>query len=316
VSVSNNLLAYDEDDTDHLNTDYLHADRWQQLISNHMPRLRSFNLQCFGKIYRRNYQTYHELINGFDSLFWITRGWLFAHQYYEFDSSSWLIIHSIHPLKYRSTEIVLQRQREKDIESLRQMVISDPSMAVNYTHRLPHPTRLILTGTLYKTSDSFISDLSCMVPLTQVTELVLVCDSFRMNQLIELLHLASNLRLLTLLASTCCPISDEDTIRSSNYESNEDMPNRGLLTRKHVQALMRACPCLQSLEMTVNENYLEQIVRFLLLLDTSKSHRLCLLGLRDAHHGMIRRLHKMIDVEKLIEQYTLEHISNTAYLWW
>jgi hypothetical protein len=281
-----------------------------------MPRLRSFDLQCFGRIRRRNYQTYHKLINGFDSLFWITRGWLFAHQYYEFNSSTWLIFYSIHPLKCRSTEISLRRQREKNVESVRQIVISDPSMAVNYTRRLPHPARLALTGTLYKRKDSFISDLSCIVPLTLLTELVLICDSFRMNQLIELLHLASNVRLLTLLPSTRCPISDEDTIRSMNYESNEDMPNRGLLTLKHVQALMKVCPHLQSLEMTVNENYLELIVRFLLLLDTSKFHRLCLLGLRDAHHGMIRRLHKIIDVEKLTEQYTVEHISNTAYLWW
>jgi hypothetical protein len=316
VSGSNNVFADVEDGGDHLNTDYLHADQWQQLISIHMPRLRFFDLECFGRVHRRNDQTYHQLINGFDSFFWITRGWLFAHQYYEFNSSTWLNFHSIHPLKCRSTEIVLRRERKKDVESLRHIVISDPSMAVNYTCRLPQLTRLTLTGTHYKRSDSFISDLSCIVPLAQVTELVLLCDSFRMNQLIELLHLAFNLRILTLLASTRCPISDEDTILLMNHESNEDMPNRGLLTLKHVQALMRVCPRLQFLEMTVNENYLELIVRFLLLLDTSKSHHLCLLALRDAHHGMIRRLHKMIDVEKLIEQYTLEHISNTAYLWW
>jgi hypothetical protein len=316
VSVSDNLLASVEDGADRLNTDYLQANRWQQLISIHMPRLRFLDFECFGRVHRRNDQTYHRLINGFDSLFWITHGWVFAHQYYEFNNFTWLIFRSIHPLKYRSTEILLQRQREKTVELVRQIVISDPSMAVNYTYRLPHLTRLTLTGTHYKRNDSFISDLRCIVPLTQVTELVLVCDSFRMNQLIELLHLAFNLRLLTLLATIRCPISDEDTIRSMNHESKEDMPNRGLLTLKHVQALMRVCPRLQSLEMTVNENYLELIVRFLLLLDTSKSHRLCLLALRDAHHGMIRRLHKMIDVEKLIEQYTLEHISNTAYLWW
>lgn len=299
-------LAFDEDGDDHLNTDYLHVNRWQQLISSHMPRLHFFDLQCFGKIHRRNSQTYHKLINGFDSLFWIRRGWLFAHHYYEFNSSTWLIFHSIHTLK----------QREKNVDAIREIATSDPTMAVKYTCRLPHSSRLTLTGTLYKRSYSFVSDLSCIVPLTLLTEIVLICDSFGMNQLINLLHLASNVRLLTLLTSTRCPISDEDTINSIDQESNEDMPNRGLFTLKHVQALMRVCPRLQSLEMTINENYLELIVRFLLLLDTSESHRLCLLRLRDAHYGMVRRLHKMIDVEKLIEQYTLEHISNMAYLWW
>ncbi len=90
-----------------------------------------------------------------------------------------------------------------------------------------------------KKISSCIVDHSDMVPIKRLTELVLICDSFRMNQLIELLHLAPNVCLLTLLPSTCCPISAEEAISPINDGNNEETPNRGLLTLKHVQAIIR-----------------------------------------------------------------------------
>jgi hypothetical protein len=302
--------------------DYLHANRWQELIAAHIPRLRIFDFQWFGRIDDSNhdYKAYHTLIDGFHSLFWITHGWFFAHQHYQYDNSSWAIFYSVNPYRhnsqYQHPEYEACVQAEKSFESARHITISNPSTAVNYSYRLANISRLNLLGRFYKNNSSFISDLSRIIPLAQITELVLICDNLSMIQLTELLRLSFSLQSLTLMGNTRCPIIEEDeTVHSINKKNTKEIPNRGKLTLKHVQTVVEICPHLQYLEMTISENYLERIMRFLLLQNVSKTRRLCMLGIRDAHYGMIRRLHKMINVEKLIDDYSLQHISNTAYLW-
>ena len=108
LCISSMPLVNREENVEPFDNDYLDADRWKPLISTHMPRLRIFDLQCFGKVDqqdRQYHQTYRILISKFDSSFWITRGWLFAHQYYEYDNSTWLIFRSIHSNKYHSFQM-------------------------------------------------------------------------------------------------------------------------------------------------------------------------------------------------------------------
>ena len=139
-----------------------------------------------------------------------------------------------------------------------------------------------------------------------------------MNQLLNLLQNTSNIRRLKLLASFRCEMLGEDAHNRYETENRNgtEMPYRGLLAVKHVEAIMKVCPRLQSLEMNINENFLEQIVRMVLTQEISRIHQLCLLGFRDAHYGIIRRLDRILNIENLLKQYCIEYIQNTVYLWW
>ncbi len=86
--------------TSSLDITYLNADRWERLISQHMPYLHTFQLKhsdvisgCF------KVQSYHSFINRFTSSFWIEKGWLLDIQT---DLNHWppiKIIYSIQPHK-------------------------------------------------------------------------------------------------------------------------------------------------------------------------------------------------------------------------
>ena len=62
------------------NQEYLNAQRWEQLILTSMPNLRIFdlNIQSYGP---KNQLTFHDLINQFNSSFWIEKQWSFTHQH-------------------------------------------------------------------------------------------------------------------------------------------------------------------------------------------------------------------------------------------
>ena len=295
---------------DNFNVEYLDSNRWERLIFNDIPRLHSFHLESFGKIHQNNEHITDRLIDKFNSTFWIKRNCFFVHRYYQLNGSIWLDFSSSKSDRYGTKKNVCR------VESHRQLIISDPSISVKYTCRSSYFTDLILMGTFYKRTNSFLIDLGSMVPLTRVTQLVLLCESFTLSQLIDLLQLSSNVRHLSLVRNPRCPVSERGMILPLDEENIDNIPNRGLLTLKHVRALMKVSPRLQSLQMSINENYLESILRFLFQFDMSKSRCLSLLRIQDAHYGIIRRIQKIIDLDKFIEHYTLQHISDNAFLWW
>ncbi|CAF4046103.1 unnamed protein product [Rotaria sp. Silwood2] len=66
-------------------TQYLNADRWEQLISIHMLNLRVFDFQLSYRGLDSNdeRQAFETLINKFNSTFWIEHQWFFDHHYHQ-----------------------------------------------------------------------------------------------------------------------------------------------------------------------------------------------------------------------------------------
>jgi len=60
--------------------EYLDAKRWEQLISSYMPNLRIFDINHCG-YGPHNRLTFHDLINQFNSSFWIEKQWVFTHHH-------------------------------------------------------------------------------------------------------------------------------------------------------------------------------------------------------------------------------------------
>ncbi len=75
---------------------YLDADRWEQLISEYLPFLRTFNFE-----YRYFIRTPRDVfVNKFTSPFWIDRRWILELKVDIYQESMTKITYSIHPQKY------------------------------------------------------------------------------------------------------------------------------------------------------------------------------------------------------------------------
>ncbi len=81
---------------------YLDADRWEQLISDHLPHLRTFEF-----LYRKSdfnfstFQPYHTLIDRFLSPFWIKRRWLFE-LVIDTSCKTFKTVYAVHSDKYEN----------------------------------------------------------------------------------------------------------------------------------------------------------------------------------------------------------------------
>jgi len=85
----------------HRGIEHLNADRWEQLISTHMPNLCIFDFQCDCYIsdYNNDRQRYEASVLKFNSLFWIKRQWFFQHQFYRIRRNERAIFYSTNPYR-------------------------------------------------------------------------------------------------------------------------------------------------------------------------------------------------------------------------
>jgi hypothetical protein len=78
--------------------EYLNAQQWKQLIESYMPNLRIFDINHDSSV-KNHSLSYHDLINAFDSPFWIQRGWFFTHQHTWRTSLDGGMFHSTDPYR-------------------------------------------------------------------------------------------------------------------------------------------------------------------------------------------------------------------------
>lgn len=77
---------------------FLDADRWQQLIADHMPHLKVFDFQHwfpFTNDMPENHTTYHTMTIGFTATFWSEKNGYFAHEEYDRKIGSVFLVYSI-----------------------------------------------------------------------------------------------------------------------------------------------------------------------------------------------------------------------------
>jgi len=87
--------------TDEMDPDYINANKWEQLITSHIPHLRIFDIQC--KYVSSNLDCplgIVDQINQFTSSFWMTRQWFFSHHFYYHGFARHTLLYSTNPYRY------------------------------------------------------------------------------------------------------------------------------------------------------------------------------------------------------------------------
>lgn len=207
-------------------------------------------------------------------------------------------------------------------KSVREIHIENEKSVTNCNNSFPNVTELYLNDSFSTSRDSVGSLLNQIIPLRQLTKLVIECSRFFIEKLVDVLSFTPNLHTL---------IFQSIPVRKSDYLSirrNEDfrrisktnmiryVTSRGQCTLDEVELLVALCPRVQHLSIRTSSRTAEPITRFLLDKNNANTRQLCLLCFTSAGQAWSRRFTQLIELESLLEDYTLKSTSSELYLWW
>ncbi|CAF0872427.1 unnamed protein product [Adineta steineri] len=268
---------------------YFDNNRWEQLISGCLPKLKEFYLEYFQDIDPESGCSIdYEPSQRFTSLFWIKRKWVF-----ELEMSSSNITYKISSYKKRWYNI-------------------------NSSIKLSKPTRLTITD---YDKDMEMLDLTIrdILAATQIYHLE-ISENISSDLLLNLIFKLSVIDSLK-ISSLTLSYSDEQNIR---VVSNKNVITKVYLENingiEEVYFLMRLCPRMKYLKVNlINEINYELYLKNILTKIKQNSNKylrsLCLYN-PTADNKMVEKLQKMINQKKLLCQYTIKCEHNNIYLKW
>ncbi|CAM4962822.1 unnamed protein product [Rotaria socialis] len=308
--------------TIHGNNTFLCADRWEQLIMNHMPHLYMFDFMCLIGTYDRPYDCIlsDQLLDSFKSSFWTNRQWFFRYQYRPSNGGTFEeIFYSTHPYRRKSYELYRCGTYETTINSVSHLTIGIDSVPMDTFIHFPNVTKLTLIKNDIDSNRPLKINLNQIVPLMQLTRLAIRNSIFSISQLIVLLRFSLNIESLTFIGVSFVD-EPHSLIRRSDQAFSISKASKVTELRiddecslEYVHFFARLCPRVQDLAIVTARRQHESIVRFLLSGHLQHLFFVCLGYLSTAEGEQIER---MIDRDSRIFHYTIKNHHTGWYLWW
>ncbi len=287
---------------------YLDADRWERLISQHMPYLHTFHFEYSDIVFGRfEFQSYHSFINRFTSSFWIEKGWIFDIQT---DLNHWPpieIIYSIKPHKYKRWYDLLSYENNKI--QFREQESMDISRSMS---------QLTIRSCHFEKCDQwFIDYIRSISSLTIITSLYIEFSYFSIDILVQFLHLLPHLDSLTIIFMISNQIKQIPMIHTASIMNKITKVNiEQMVDLNRVDILINLCHQMEYLQVQcTNYNDLESIIRLILMKRKSNLSSLCFY-IPKADDLMVKNLQTMIYFEKFLINYTIQRLHNRIYLHW
>ncbi|CAF1160574.1 unnamed protein product [Rotaria sordida] len=161
-----------------------------------------------------------------------------------------------------------------------------------------------------------------IIPLKQLTTLIIDCDTFSFDQLIKLLHFTPNIHTLTfnsqsITESNSMLIQQSETFRLvSNTNKITNVTIKEKYSFENIKLFVTLCPRMQNLTIDIYTQHLESIIRFILLKTKINIPHLCSIYIKNTRKSMIGILKTLIESEELLDNYLIKSIDSQLYLWW
>ncbi|CAF0827653.1 unnamed protein product [Rotaria sp. Silwood1] len=307
---------------------YLDAKKWEQLIVSYMPNLRVFDINHEGSE-QINQLTYHNLINQFNSSFYIEKKWCFTHQHYWQETVKSGIFYSTNPYRRKDytfywefDEQVCSYIQENNLNSVKHLHICSNAISDICINYFPNVTELTITNSFQISVDPVSKTLSRIVALKQITKLVVEPYDFYFEELIDLLRCTSNLYtlkydLICFRQNTATSIQQkEEFLHLSNINKVKRLDIRETCTLKEIKMLVNLFPQLQYLQTGMNKKEIKQILTFLLSKTNMKTNQLFFLCIKEIPKMYLRELDMLIKFQNLCRDYFIKFINSDIYLWW
>ncbi|CAF3846998.1 unnamed protein product [Adineta steineri] len=300
------------------------ANKWRQLISMHLLKLRIFDVMFEIVLYNDNQKAeYEEQVKLFQSSFWIERQWFFHSRLDQKLHSNRRILFTINPYRRKNyelhSEVTAENENQIIFKSVDLVQIQN-EMAINQCmDYFPNTTQLTLSdGFSISTYRSIESGLNRILPLQQIKTLVIQCHHFSFLKMIKLLSYIPNLDTLTFQTM---PLFKENKV---SIEQNEEFQSlcktncvttvtfRQICILDKVQILIILFPHLQHLVMNIQMKDMELILRFLL---NKNNHDLVLLSFKPASGVYFAHLNHLIKSGALSSDHRRLHAYKELCLW-
>ncbi len=207
----------------------------------------------------------------------------------------------------------------KSVHHLRIKSEKDMIICQNY---FPNITRLSLGNGFSTTRDSIASILNPIIPLKQLTKLVIECHHFSCIRVIDLLRNSPNIQTLIvgsmpLYKNDCMSIQQSETFRllsSTNTITDVTLNDRCTLDR--IELILALCPRLQRFTLDTHMNNMESLIRSLSEKSKQNTSHMFSLCFSRATKIWYQKLEALIESETLLDDYMLKSVGSELYLWW
>jgi hypothetical protein len=190
--------------------------------------------------------------------------------------------------------------------------------------RFPYATKLTLTGGYAAEIPSWISNLTSIISLKKIKELVLDYDYLFMNKMLMLLQYMPNIDCLTIpqlaLVRTCNTLENDMKLISLVSKTNritKVIIKNTECTIIQLRFLFNLCPYIEYLSINLPNGDKHPTLRFLISKMTKTNSHLFFLCLNYlyANTELLERIQSMINQENLLENYSLDLFKGNIYLW-
>ncbi|CAF2700917.1 unnamed protein product [Rotaria sp. Silwood2] len=311
--------------------EHLDAQRWKQLILNHLPYLRIFDIQfVYSIVFINDQQTYDHLFNQFSSQFWFERQWFFDYRRASIYGNRTGVFYSINPYRGKDYRLVgkmnentCSTHQETNLNSVRHVYIYGEKIINDCINYFSNATHVTFYDNFCLRTRSFTSTLNHIVSLQQLTKIDIDTNRFSFQKFCELLQFAPNVDTL-MIKSEILKGAYSELMRQS--EIFRLVSNRNIIkhitikdkyTLKKIEILLSLCPRLQSLTSDAHVFWhdFEPIIRYLLSKTSENVRHLSVLCVSNACPALFERLKSLIESEKLIDDYSTKHVNSKLYLW-
>ncbi len=214
------------------------------------------------------------------------------------------------------------RHQARNMNFVDHVYIQNEETMTSCSHYFRNATKLTL-------SDSFGASrlwlgviLKRIIPLKQLTTLIIDNENFCFEQLINLLSSTSNVHTLTF---NCQSIKETNSKLLQQTETfrllSETNKIRNVTIRErysieNIKLLVTLCPRMQYLIIDVRLHDPESPVQYILSKSKTNVRDLCLLCTKHTSKSTIATLKTLIESEELLDNYLMKLINNDLYLWW
>ena len=285
---------------------FLNSNRWQRILTQQLPLLRKFMLEYYD---RRDDSLDDDVIKQFQSSFWTEKQCFFVQQYYiDKHSTNWRRLYSTKPYKWKTYQF-----NEKSCSTSESGVNLAYEVDLHHYQSIPYrflrANRLILSQGNPLHLNEIFSHFSCR----QLTELIMSDERLRLENLFSLITHLPNLKNLTIHPNNLILILPQTEIRRvvfpQNHISKITISNRSSI--QEIQIVQRLCPFLQMLDVEVDTEQIESIIRILLLQRINRQNSLSTLCFRESQFLLAEKLKKSIKRDHCFIYY----FDQKIFLW-
>ncbi|CAF2683208.1 unnamed protein product [Rotaria sp. Silwood2] len=300
---------------------YLDADRWEQLILKHIPHLRILDFKYTeGLDNQLMYKPYHLNFDRFLSPFWIQRRWFFELKICINVFPPATITYSIQPLKKQWYEW------HDDANSNHFFTCSTLAEQKSNNTLFSH-LHLTVEGPptveYYRLVQGYICSIAALV---QFTSLHIDLCHFSISILIQFLNMLPNLDSLTITSEfpEKAKILSKEQINMFHFVSSNNKITKVNLEQMteldQIHIIMDLCFHMCDLQVKCRNIFDGKwLIRYVInKRNTNFIPHLCsiCLWISEANDEMMSNLQIIIDIEKLIDNYTIKRICDKIYLRW